>query len=373
MSDRIMPSFSPTNDFAAAVERLRQLPQDNHPGLQSFFERHAQIHVARAPGRLDVMGGIGDYSGSLVLEMPIAEAAFAAVQKSTAGDIRVASLSRDNVSKPRLCTIESARFLRFLRSDYSKVRDELRFDPEKSSLAYVLGPILVLLKETNAELQGGLRVLIDSQVPEGKGVSSSAAVEVATMRAVAAALKIELPGEEFARLCQIAENHIVGAPCGIMDQMTSALACEQSLLALRCQPAIVEEAVPIPPQIAFWGIDSGISHAVSGADYSSVRCGAFMGYRIIAEAAGLPAQRAVDSPDLYAVDDPQWHGYLANISPHEYRQRFAAIVPEEMTGREFIARYGGTTDRVTRVEPDRTYAVRFPTLHPIEENARAEL
>jgi L-arabinokinase len=63
---------------------------------------------------------------------------------------------------------------------------------------------------------------------------------------------------------------------------------------------------------------------------------------------------------------------LANVSPDEYQQRFAAIVPEQMTGREFLARFGGTTDRVTRIEPDRTYAVRFPTLHPIEENARAE-
>ena len=85
----------------------------------------------------------------------------------------------------------------------------------------------------------------------------------------------------------MAENFVVGAPCGIMDQMTSALGRPDALLALLCQPAEVQGFVPLPASIGFWGIDSGIRHAVSGSDYTSVRTGAFMGYRMIAEAAGL--------------------------------------------------------------------------------------
>ena len=89
------------------------------------------------------------------------------------------------------------------------------------------------MRETPARLSGGLRILVDSRVPEGKGVSSSAAVEVATMRAVAALANYdELTGTELGRLCQVAENRVVGAPCGIMDQMTSALGRENELLAL---------------------------------------------------------------------------------------------------------------------------------------------
>ena len=157
--------------------------------------------------------------------------------------------------------------------------------------AYVLGPALVLMRETQARLSGGLRILVDSRVPEGKGVSSSAAVEVATMRAVAALAKYDrLTGTELGRLCQVAENRVVGAPCGIMDQMTSALGRENELLALLCQPATVEGYVAIPDGVALWGIDSGIRHAVSGSDYTSVRTGAFMGYRILADLAGLDAK-----------------------------------------------------------------------------------
>ena len=162
---------------------------------------------------------------------------------------------------------------------------------------------------------------------------------------------------------------MVGAPCGIMDQMTSALGRADALLALLCQPAEVQGFVALPPSIGFWGIDSGIRHAVSGSDYTSVRTGAFMGYRIIAEAAGL---RVTDRTDdgVVQIDDPRWSGYLANLSPEEFDRDFASRLPETMRGEEFLRQYGGTTDRVTRVDPARTYAVRQPTAHPIREHAR---
>src|SRR5262245_40142357 len=67
------------SDFAAHIERLRSLPRHADAALRALFEPGMPIFSARAPGRLDVMGGIADYSGSLVLELPIAEAAFAAV------------------------------------------------------------------------------------------------------------------------------------------------------------------------------------------------------------------------------------------------------------------------------------------------------
>ncbi len=69
---------------------------------------------------------------------------------------------------------------------------------------------------------------------------------------------------------------------GVMDQMASLLGQQHRLLALLCQPAEPLAFVEIPGSLAVWGIDSGIRHAVSGADYGSVRIGAFMGYRLIA-------------------------------------------------------------------------------------------
>lgn len=325
--------------------------------------------VARAPGRLDVMGGIADYSGSLVLQLPIAEATFAAAQRTGDGFVQVASLADGTDQPPRTLSLSCAEFGELAAAQYSLAGTRFRRKPEDAWAAYVVGAILVLARERRLDVGDGLRVLVRSHVPEAKGVSSSAALEVAVMQAVAGLWGVSVPGEEMARLCQVAENLVVGAPCGIMDQMTAAVGRENQLLALLCQPAQVQGFAPIPAPIRFWGIDSGIRHAVSGSDYTSVRTGAFMGYRMIAEFAGLEL-RTPDAEGVVTVTDPQWQGYLANLTPGEFEQRFADRLPKTMPGREFLDKYGGTTDAVTRVDPDRNYAIHQPTYHPIAEHAR---
>jgi L-arabinokinase len=200
-------------------------------------------------------------------------------------------------------------------------------------------------------------------------VSSSAALEVACLAAVAARYEIEMSAEEIATASQWAENHVAGAPCGIMDQMTSACGRRDRLLRLRCQPDHVEGYVAIPDGYRFYGVDSGVRHAVTGSDYGTVRTAAFMGYRIIADAAGLPA--ALHASNVREVDT-RWHGYLANVTPVELESRYEARLPETMRGADFLARYDGITDTVTHVERDREYPVRQATAHPVYENARVE-
>jgi L-arabinokinase len=213
----------------------------------------------------------------------------------------------------------------------------------------------------------GLRLVVDSTVPEGKGVSSSAALEVAVMSAVAASYGVDIGPEEIATACQWVENHVVGAPCGIMDQMTSSCGEANRLLKLKCQPGQIEGQLEIPNGFDFFGIDSGVRHAVTGADYGTVRTAAFMGYRIIADAAGFSANAASHS---IRIDGPQWNGYLANISPTEFEDRFRSLLPERMVGSEFLARFDGTTDSVTRVSPEREYPILRATAHPIYEQDR---
>ncbi len=348
------------NEFVALVRS---------PPLPEFFAPCRPVAVARAPGRLDVMGGIADYSGSLVLQLPTREAVLAAAQLDDSGEVRVVSLPAEAGGEARTLTLRRAEFEGLLAGGYDAARQWFRRDPAAAWGAYVVGPLLVLARECGVRCAGGLRVLVRSHVPEGKGVSSSAALEVATLQAAAHLLGAAPAGAELARLCQLAENHVVGAPCGIMDQMTSALGRAGHLLALLCQPAEVRGFVPLPPGLGLWGIDSGIRHAVSGSDYTAVRAGAFMGYRILADLAGLTPLSA--GPDgALRFDDPRWRGYLANLSPEEYAERYADRLPEAMRGDEFLRRYGGSTDAVARIDPGRTYAVRRPTAHPVHEHAR---
>jgi galactokinase len=355
---------------APLLERLRAL-RESDATVRGYFADGAPLLVARAPGRLDVMGGIADYSGSLVLQLPLDVATTAVLQPTSERTIELMSL-RNGTATPARYTILLDELLVGPLRDPDRLRERLTAHAEDRWAAYVLGVLHACLVRGGAEARasaGGFRMLILSDVPEGKGVSSSAALEVASLAAIAARYGVELRGEEIATASQWAENHVAGAPCGIMDQMTSACGQRDRLLRLRCQPDIVEGHVAIPDGWRFYGIDSGIRHAVTGSDYGTVRTGAFMGYRIIADLAGLPA--TLDASTVREVD-ARWHGYLANISPGELESRFAAQLPEWMTGAEFLSRYGGITDVVTRVQPDRTYPVRRATVHPVYENARVE-
>jgi len=359
-------------DVETVITRLNRLAQEPAAAVRTLFQPNDPLVVARAPGRLDLMGGIADYSGSLVLQLPLAEATLVALQRDAAPALQLVSLRGANHSQVSTFDMPLADFEQNGRViDYPSAQAYFWRQPDSRWAAYVAGAFLVLQKERDVTFSGGARLLITSTVPEGKGVSSSAALEVATIQAIAAAFEIELTPGEVARLGQQVENLVVGAPCGIMDQMTASCGRTNRLLALLCQPADLQEFITLPDHLAVWGLDSGVSHSVAGADYSSVRVGAFMGYRTIAELAGHSVD--LDRPGQQVqIDDPRWSGYLANVTPSEFEQHFATALPKKISGAAFLARYGGFTDAVTQIDPDQTYAVRVPTAHPIYEHFRVQ-
>ena len=314
---------------------------------RALFEPGAALTVSRAPGRLDVMGGIADYSGSLVLQRPIAEATFAAVQRIERPALEVVSLGRTPCAIP-LDTLAPGG----APIGYDQARE--LFAGTRHWVSYVAGVFIALARECGMPVTDGARIVVASRVPEGQGVSSSAAVETASMQAAAAAFGVALEPRDLALLCQRTENLVAGAPCGVMDQMTSVFGEQDALLALLCQPAELQPPVPLPEDIEIWGLDSGERHAVGGADYGAVRTGAFMGLRIVNQLAGVP------------VD------YLANIARPEFEREFLRRLPDEMSGADFLEQYGGTADSVTTVERGRRYRVRAAAAHPVYERQRTE-
>jgi galactokinase len=346
----------------------------NDAGLLSAFERYVEerggdffepgkpIIVGRGPARIDVMGGIADYSGSVVFEGTLGQAAVVAFQPRFDGLLRVRSTALEDGGKP--CEVEIP--LGELRNgnrplDYAGARARLTASKDESWAAYVLGAIVVLETEGLMKMKGGGNFLLWSDVPIGVGVASSAAVEVATMYTLASALRVKLPGERLAALAQVVENHIVGAPCGIMDQVTSALGESGKLLALRCQPCTVLGLHEMPPGVAVFGISSHVKHSVGGDAYTTARVSAFMGLKVILTAMEKQGRR-LTKKDYY----------LCNISPAVYRDKWRALLPDRMNGADFLARYGGTTDSVTSVNPAKTYNVRLGAEHPIFENYRVQ-
>jgi len=339
-------------------------------GRRDFFARDSgqPVLVARAPGRLDVMGGIADYSGSLVLQMPLAVATWVAVQADDTSNAIVIETDAGDGDAGRRVSIPLAELLPPEPLDYARARALLTGDPARAWSAYVAGALVVLHRLHGRPLRHGARVLVRSEVPIGKGVSSSAALDVAAFEALAALAGVAVDDRQLALAAQMVENLVVGAPCGVMDQMTAACGRRDHLLALLCQPAEIVGHLALPPGLEVFGIDSGIRHAVSGADYGSVRTAAFMGYRIVAAAAGLTARPV--AAGRVAIDDHAYDGYLANVPPPVWQRRFRDAVPERLDGAAFLDRYQGTTDVVTAVDPARSYAVRAATEHPIYEHAR---
>jgi L-arabinokinase len=335
----------------ASLQDPAALPE---PSARALFDPAREVVVARAPGRLDLMGGIADYSGSLVLQWPLREATLVAAQRHPERRLRVVSLGAEETGR-------SASFEAALDDlapggaplGYDEARAFFARDPETRWAGYAAGALVVLMREKGASFPEGIALLVRSDVPEGKGVSSSAALEVATMTAVAAAFGLALEPRELALLCQLVENRVVGAPCGVMDQMTSACGRPHELLALLCQPAELQGTIPLPAELAIWGLDSGERHAVSGSDYTGVRVGTFMGARIL--------------HDLVESSGPG--GYLANLTPSVLEGALGRL-PESISGAAFLERYGETGDTVARIDPGRTYAVRQPTAHPVYEHFR---
>lgn len=352
-------------DTAAFIESLNRLSEEL--SLKDFFDSENDLIVTRAPGRLDLMGGIADYSGSLVLQLPLEVATHVALQRHKEETLRIVSVQN---GRTFFFEMSLADFLSDGKPiSYADAHSFFQREPNNRWAAYIAGAFLVLMRERGVKFTQGANILIHSSVPSGKGVSSSAAIEVATMKAIATAYEIELRSTELAFLCQTQENLIAGAPCGIMDQMTSACGEAGELLELVCQPAELKGCVKLPKELCVWGIDSGIRHSVGGSDYGTVRTAAFMGYRIIAAIEGLKCSET-KTEGRVEIEDTKWNGYLANITTEEFEKSYAHRLPKEMSGAEFLREYKGITDSVTIVNPAQTYPVYQATQHPIYENAR---
>jgi galactokinase len=320
------------------------------------------IFTGVAPGRLDVMGGIADYSGSLVLQLPISEKTTVEFQPTQ--DFLCTMTSRTSDGKTLSATIDFR----------SAVNDDLDYDFSRKKInqawyGYVLGCAVVLKKEKGIPFAGGV-FNIHSEVPLGKGVSSSASLEVATMKALAAAFNISFDRTELSVLAQRVENQIVGAPCGLMDQLATSFGKQGKFLPIICQPDQLLPLVDIPPSIKFFGIDSGVRHSVGGASYGDVRCAAFMGYTIIAKSLGINSDQIIKAKKTGNKSELPFQGYLSNIPANMFEGNFLQILPVSMTGKYFIEVYGDTIDNVTSVNPETNYAIRQATLHPVLEMER---
>lgn len=305
--------------------------------------------TAEAPGRLDFLGGVADYSGSLVLEMPTRARTTVSLEPLNADEARIESPSFGTA----VVELEPLRLLHRKQAPLHEFRHYLEAQNFAPWARYPIGCLIVLSAETSCFPESGFILRINSTVPENQGVSSSAALEIATLRAFNTAMDLGLSAIELARLGQHAENVIVGASCGLMDQLASSCGTPGTLLPILCRPDLLSPTVSLPKGLTILGWPSGVKHSVGAAPYATARAAAFMGKRLTETLTGQ-----------------KWN-YTSEIPPNLF-QRIQSDLPDALLGRDFLSSHAGTDDPLTHIDPDRLYPVRAATRFPIEENARVQ-
>jgi galactokinase len=362
------PTHSPVYypDVEIFLRRLRELPD-------GFFQSEKAIYINRTPGRLDLMGGNDDYTGGLVFETTIREATIVAVQPRA--DRQVIFYN------PAVKILGWADYIEFSLGDLLEggqlrslewVRAWINSDPARAWCAYILGNLYYLLLKFPEKVQQGFNLYLESEVPLGKGVSSSAALEVAPMKAIAWMYGIHTAGVELASWTQWVEIALTQSACGIMDQLAVVMGDTDAFVPMICQPCLPFPLARLPENLRVWGIDSGVRHAVSGIEYESARAATFMGYRYLCEYEQI--QPVLDeSGILPRYVDPLWNGYLANLSPALFREKYEERLPVRVLGADFNSCYPVHLDPFTSVRPEVVYPVRAATRYAVEENWRVNL
>jgi galactokinase len=238
------------------------------------FEAEPAIFVA--PGRVNLIGEHTDYAEGFVMPAAINFATLAGISPRTDGKIVLYS---ENYGEEQ--TFDAAA------------------RPAKANqhwTDYPLGVVAILAGEGHAI--PGFSLSLWSDVPWGSGLSSSAALEVATALAVLSLIGASYPGPVLARLCQRAENEFVGASCGIMDQFISANGAKDHAMLLDCRDLSFKLA-PIPANVALVIANTMVKHSVAGGDYTTRRaeveaaCAIIDGHR-----GGVPFLRDATLEDL---------------------------------------------------------------------------
>lgn len=244
--------------------------------VQSFEERFGKEARPRyfvgAPGRVNLLGEHTDYNDGFVLPMAIQQEVNIVAAPRDDGRVRIYSLNFEQDAElhiDRLSESTGPRWSEYLRG------------------------VLVVLQDAGFAPRG-MDLVLYGDVPAGAGLSSSAALEIATLLASSAVSGFEVEPTLAARLAQKAENEVVGVNCGIMDQFASRLGRKDAALLLDCR-SLDYELVPLKdPAVRIVIVNSNVRRGLVDSAYNERRRECEEGARLL----GVPALRDLTSREF---------------------------------------------------------------------------
>jgi len=201
---------------------------------------------ADAPGRVNLIGEHTDYHDGYVMPCAVPQRAYVELRRRDNPNVRLSSSEMPDPFEYRVGS-----------------------EQRRSTWGDYIQGLTWILQQRGCALTG-FELHLHSEVPVGSGLSSSAAIQVATLRALREAFSLELDDVELARIAQRAEVEFVGAPVGIMDQMAASLADERSALFLDTR-TLAFEAIPLPDTLELAVLDSGVRHQHADGGYRTRR------------------------------------------------------------------------------------------------------
>jgi L-arabinokinase len=328
-------------------------------GLDGAFDTARRRIVARAPGRLDVMGGIADTTGSRLVAAALHAGAVVAAQP--ADDPRLRCLVLD----PR--THEVIEDIRTLLPNpaggHAAARaafDELACPPF-SAVRCVLAGILARRAQAGTQFVGpaGWTVAVSNPVPIGGGAGALAAIQVALARCLGALEAMELDPSSIVRTCREAQARFFDLPIGPLDPIVSLHGRPHDLIQFAAGADAVVEPLAAPEGTRFVGIDSQKRHDRAADKYRDVFASAAMGRRII---------------EAVIRQDPRGSGTtlrnLADIQPAEFVDRFRDTLPTRLRGRDYVRQFGENAVDGHRIDESAVYKIRSRVEHHVYENQR---
>jgi galactokinase len=266
------------------------------------------LRVFRAPGRVNLIGEHTDYNLGFVLPVALDLATYIATAPpgvpSEPGKLRMYSEFRQE-----MCEWNAA--------------DIGALTPQRHWTDYPLGVAQELLRAGFPIAPANL--LIRSTVPEGSGLSSSAALEVSTALALLAGRPLD--PLSLARLCQRAEHNFAGIPCGIMDQYISVFGRQHSAVEIDCR-SLGHRFVELPAGVTFVAVNTMVKHALAGSAYKER----------VAECAAAVAGIKVKFPQVESLRDvsPEQLQSVASSLPPVVARRARHVVTEDARVGRFV-------------------------------------